>query len=207
MLSQDRCTSMDSGRGPRLSQHSLSASDLLDARLAFMFSRTAQRVGAASVGTNLFLEGAQREPRVHFGGAGQSGLLGQPVTFGRVRLGVADGLGGHVQPVFQVGKARDIPVAGLFGQRHCVPETIGLCVRGARSRAELAKFFGKRCHRSVGFMQSSKRDLDRGACLTMLLIQLALGETEPITCMTGFGQAPLGVVNGRLQLDECWGYR
>ena len=29
----------------------------------------------------------------------------------------------------------------------------------------------------------------------MLLIQLTLGETEPITYMTGFGQAPLGVVN------------
>jgi hypothetical protein len=196
---------MNSGRGPSLSQHSLPAGDLLDARLAFMFSRTAQRVGSASVGTNLFLKGAQRESRIHFGGPGQSGLLGQPVTFGRVRLGVVDGLGGHVQPVFQVGKARDIPVAGLFGLRHRVPETIGLCVRGSGSRAELAEFFGKRCHRGVGFMQSSKRDLDRGACLTMLLIQLALGETEPITCMTGFGKAPLGVVNGRLQLDECWG--
>jgi len=205
MLSQYRCTGMNSGRGPRLSQHSLPAGDLLDARLAFMFSRTAQRIGSASVGTNLFLEGAQREPRIHFGGAGQSGLLGQPVTLGRVRLGVVDGLGGHVQPVFQVGKARDIPVAGLFGLRHRVPETIGLCVRGSGSRAELAKFFGKRCHRGVGFMQSSERDLYRGACLTMLLIQLALGETEPITCMTGFGKAPLGVVNGRLQLDECWG--
>jgi hypothetical protein len=205
MLSQDRCTGMDSGRGPRLSQHSLPAGDLLDARLAFMFSRTAQRIGSASVGTNLFLEGAQCEPRIHFGGAGQSGLLGQAVTFGWVRLGVVDGLGGHVQPVFQVGKARDIPVADLFGLRHRVPETIGLRVRGSGSRAELAKFFGKRCHRGVRFMQSSKRDLDRGACLTMLLIQLALGETEPITCMTGFGEAPLGVINGRLQLDECWG--
>ena len=49
MLSQDRCSGMDSGRGPGLSQHSLPAGDLLDARLAFMFSRTAQRIGSASV--------------------------------------------------------------------------------------------------------------------------------------------------------------
>ena len=111
MLSQDRCSGMDSGRGPGLSQHSLPAGDLLDARLAFMFSRAAQRIGSAGVGTNLFLEGAQREPRIHFGGAGQSGLLGQLVTFGRVRLGVVDRLGGHVQPVFQVREASDIPVS------------------------------------------------------------------------------------------------
>ena len=152
MLSQDRRTGMDSGRSPRFSQHSLAAGDLLDARLAFMFGRTAQRICSASVGTNLFLEGAQREPRIHFRSAGQPGLLGQPVTFGRVRLGVVDGLGGHVQPVFQVREAGDVPVAGFFGLRHRVPETIGLCVRGAGSRAELAKFFGKRCHRRVGFM-------------------------------------------------------
>jgi hypothetical protein len=152
MLSQDRCTGMDSGRSPRLSQHSLPPGDLLDARLAFMFCRTAQRICSASVGTNLFLEGAQCEPRIHFGGAGQPGLLGQPVTFGRIRLGVVDGLGGHFQPVFQVREASNIPVVGFFGLRHRVPETIGLCVRGAGSRAELAKFFGKRCHRRVRFM-------------------------------------------------------
>src|SRR6476469_9412644 len=109
-MSQYRCTGMNSSRGPSLSQHSLPAGDLLDARLAFMFSRTAQRIGSASVGTNLFLEGAQREPCIHFGGAGQSGLLGQPVTFGRIRLGAVDGLGGHVQPVFQVREASNIPV-------------------------------------------------------------------------------------------------
>ena len=36
----------------------------------------------------------------------------------------------------------------------------------------------------------------------MLLIQLALGKAESIARMTGFGQPALGIVDGRLQLDQ-----
>ena len=51
-------------------------------------------------------------------------------------------------------------------------------------------------------MQPGKSDLDRGTCLTVLLIQLALREPQPITSMTGFAQPPLGVIDGCLQLDQ-----
>ena len=180
---------MNSGRRPRLSQHSLPAGDLLDARLAFMFGRTAQRVGSASEGRTCSSR-VRSASRASISAARASlacsARRSRSAGFGSV---VVDGLGGQSSRCSRSASPATSRSRASSACAIALPETIGLGVRGSGSRAELAEFFGKRCHRGVRFMQPSQRDLDRGACLTMLLIQLALGETEPITCMTGFGQA------------------
>src|SRR4051794_14855834 len=52
-------------------------------------------------------------------------------------------------------------------------------------------------------MQPGQGDLDRGACLTMLLVQLALGKPQAIADVTGFRQLLLGVIDSGLQFDQC----
>jgi hypothetical protein len=78
---------------------------------------TAQRIGSASVGTNLFLKGAQREPRIHFGGAGQSGLLGQ-----RSRSAGFGSVSSTVSAAISTG------VPGRRGRRHPGQRACSACV-------------------------------------------------------------------------------
>ena len=121
-----------------------------------------------------------------------------------VRFHLIHGLRSELEPVLQVGEPGDVAVTRLLGVRDGLAQPLGFVVRRASGRAELAELLGQRRHRSVGLMQPGERDLDGGTGLTMLLVQLALSEAQPLACVTGLGQSPLGVVDCRLHLDQCW---